>query len=132
MFCQSPNLTLSSLPPPPRAVLAITGQPCLILKVTSLTSSLNWPVLRRRSAENVKRKDRVPNVAGLSEWFGNLAASRNWCEQCNRMSDDASDADQTESAGEEEQDPYPLEGKYADEADRQRYVPGLHCLQSGL
>ncbi|KAH9931477.1 uncharacterized protein B0H18DRAFT_1116282 [Fomitopsis serialis] len=38
------------------------------------------------------------------------------------MSDDASDADQTESAGEEEQDPYPLEGKYADEADRQRLL----------
>ncbi|KAH9834944.1 plus-3-domain-containing protein [Rhodofomes roseus] len=36
--------------------------------------------------------------------------------------EEASDADQTESEDEEERNPYPFEGKYVDEADRQRLL----------
>ena len=39
-----------------------------------------------------------------------------------RGPEEASDADQTESEDEGERNPYPLEGKYVDEADRQRYA----------
>ncbi|TFY60930.1 hypothetical protein EVJ58_g4828 [Rhodofomes roseus] len=42
--------------------------------------------------------------------------------RADRGPEEASDADQTESEDEEERNPYPFEGKYVDEADRQRLL----------
>jgi hypothetical protein len=46
--------------------------------------------------------------------------------------DTTSDADGPESE-EDEENPYPLEGKYVDEYDRQRYTATFaHCLPSPI
>lgn len=93
---------------------------CLTPRVISPTSSSSWLVRQRRSAESVKAKG-PSNGGEQSERKGvSMATHGAALKTMHRGPEEASDADHTVSEDEEERNPYPLEGKYVDEADRQR------------
>jgi hypothetical protein len=93
---------------------------------TFQTSSWNLLVLQRRSANAARAPQRAElNVGKQSERdflpiF--LGTGTNPFSLCSPAMDSTSDADGPESEEDDvEENPYPLDGKFIDEYDRQRY-----------
>ncbi len=93
---------------------------CHLLKATSTTSCSSSPAPRRKSANAANRTTR-PNGAKQSELVvaTDLHAVVSCKVCCCSMGDDtASEGGDQESEEETDSNPYPLEGKFVDEADR--------------
>ena len=102
----------------------------------SQTSSWNLLVLQRKSVNVVRARQRVKQSVGKqSTWFL-LAYStlHQFLSKNSPSMDTTSDADGPESEEDDiEENPYPLDGKYIDEYDRQRYTATFaHCFPSPI
>ena len=99
----------------------------------SQTSSWNLQVLQKKSVNVVRARQRVKqSVEKQSTWY--LLAYYTLYQSLSPRSpsmDTTSDADGPESEEDgSEENPYPLDGKYMDEYDRQRYTATLRALPS--
>jgi hypothetical protein len=102
----------------------------------SQTSYWSLLALQRKSANVVRARQRVKQSVGKqSTWY--LLAYSSLYQLLSPRSpsmDTTSDADGPESEEDDiEENPYPFEGKYIDEYDRQRYTATFaHCLPSPI
>ena len=88
-----------------------------------MTSCLSSPARRKRNAREASRIA-LPNDAKPSKpLLCSLLASHRFLTRRRSTNDDTeSEAEQPESEDEAESNPYPLEGKFIDEEDRNRYA----------
>jgi hypothetical protein len=102
----------------------------------SQTSFWNLLALQRKSANVVRARQGVKQSVGKQSTSYLFAYSTLYQLLSSRSPsmDTTSDADGPESEEDDiEENPYPLEGKYIDEYDRQRYTATFaHCLPSPI
>lgn len=102
----------------------------------SQTSSWNLLALQRKSVNVVRARQGVKQSVGKqSTWYLFVySAPYQLLSSRSPSMDTTSDADGPESEEDDiEENPYPLEGKYIDEYDRQRYTATFaHCLLSPI
>jgi hypothetical protein len=102
----------------------------------SQTSSWNLLALQRKSVNVVRARQRVKQSVGKQSTWYLLSYSTLYklLSSHSPSMDTTSDADGPESEEDDiEENPYPLEGKYIDEYDRQRCTATFaHCLPSPI